>query len=82
VIVFSFLTFWLVINPGSRCVVCRPRRLETLLLVIATVLVGALLVASQTFLPASCSRCSCCCRCCSSCIAFARVRAVQCSCSP
>ena len=51
VIVFSFLTFWLVINQAVAAVVSRPRRLEALLLVIATVLVGRLLVASQTFLP-------------------------------
>jgi VanZ family protein len=49
--VFSFLTFWLVINQAVAAVVSRPRRLEALLLVIATVLVGRLLVANQTFLP-------------------------------
>lgn len=51
VIVFSFLTFWLVVNQAIAAVVSRPRRLEALLLVIAMVLVGRLLVASQTFLP-------------------------------
>ena len=51
VVVFSFLTFWLVINQAVAAVVSRPRRLEALLLVIATVLVGRLLVANQTFLP-------------------------------
>ncbi|HJY40160.1 MAG TPA: hypothetical protein VJ303_02960, partial [Steroidobacteraceae bacterium] len=51
VIVFSFLTFWLVVNQAVAAVVSRPRRLEALLLVIATVLVGRLLVANQTFLP-------------------------------
>ena len=51
VIVFSFLTFWLVVNQAVSAVVSRPRRLEALLLVIATVLVGRLLVANQTFLP-------------------------------
>jgi VanZ family protein len=51
VTVFSFLTFWLVVNQAVAAVVSRPRRLEALLLVIATVLVGRLLVANQTFLP-------------------------------
>ncbi|HKQ13248.1 MAG TPA: VanZ family protein [Steroidobacteraceae bacterium] len=51
VIVFSFLTFWLVVNQAVAAVVSRPRRLEALLLVIATVLVGRLLVANQSFLP-------------------------------
>jgi VanZ family protein len=51
VIVFSFLTFWLVVNQAVAAVVSRPRRLEALLLVIAMVLVGRLLVANQTFLP-------------------------------
>ena len=51
VIVFSYLTFWLVVNQAVAAVVSRPRRLEALLLVIATVLVGRLLVANQTFLP-------------------------------
>jgi VanZ family protein len=49
VIVFSYLTFWLVANQAVAAVVSRPRRLEALLLVIATVLVGRLLVANQTF---------------------------------
>ena len=51
VVVFSYLTFWLVVNQAVAAVVSRPRRLEALLLVIATVLVGRLLVANQTFLP-------------------------------
>jgi VanZ family protein len=51
VIVFGFLTFWLVINQAVAATVSRPRRLEALLLVIATVLVGRLVVANQTFLP-------------------------------
>ena len=51
IIVFSFLTFWLVVNQAVSAVVSRPRRLEVLLLLIATVLVGRLLVANQTFLP-------------------------------
>lgn len=49
IIIFSFLTFWLVVNQAVAAVVSRPRRLEALLLVIATVLVGRLLVANQTF---------------------------------
>jgi VanZ family protein len=51
VIVFTFLTFWLVVNQAVAAVVSRPRRLEALLLVIAMVLVGRLLVANQAFLP-------------------------------
>jgi VanZ family protein len=49
VVVFSYLTFWLVVNQAIAAVVSRARRLEALLLVIATVLVGRLLVANQTF---------------------------------
>ena len=39
------------LRKDLAAVVSRPRRLEALLLVIATVLVGRLLVANQTFLP-------------------------------
>jgi VanZ family protein len=51
VIVFTYLTFWLVVNQAVAAVTSRAHRLEALLLVIATVLVGRLLVANQTFLP-------------------------------
>lgn len=51
VTVFSYLAFWLVVNQAIAAVVSRSRRLEALLLVIATVLVGRLLVANQTFVP-------------------------------
>lgn len=51
VAVFIYLTCWLVVNQAVAALVSRPRRLETLLLVIAAVLVGRLLVANQTFVP-------------------------------
>lgn len=50
--VLVFLTCWLVVNQAVAALVSRPRRLETLLLLIAAVLIGRLLVASQTFVPA------------------------------
>lgn len=52
VTVLIFLTCWLVVNQAVAALVSRPRRLETLLLLIAAVLIGRLLVASQTFVPA------------------------------
>lgn len=50
--VLIFLTCWLVVNQAVAALVSRPRRLETLLLLMAAVLIGRLLVASQTFVPA------------------------------
>lgn len=50
--VLVFLTCWLVVNQAVAALVSRPRRLETLLLLMAAVLIGRLLVASQTFVPA------------------------------
>ncbi|MGH8187275.1 MAG: VanZ family protein, partial [Steroidobacteraceae bacterium] len=50
--VFVYLTCWLVVNQAIGALATRPRRLEILLLVIAAVLVGRLLVASQTLVPA------------------------------
>jgi VanZ family protein len=41
-----------VVNQAVAALVSRPRRLETLLLLMAAVLVGRLIVASQTFVPA------------------------------
>lgn len=52
VTVLIFLTCWLVVNQAVAALVSRPRRLETLLLLMAAVLIGRLLVASQTFVPA------------------------------
>lgn len=52
VAVFVYLTCWLVVNQLVAAVFSRPRRLEVLLLVIACVLVGTLLIAGQTFVPA------------------------------
>jgi VanZ family protein len=50
--VFVYLTCWLVVNQAISALAIRPRRLEILLLVIAAVLVGRLLVASQSLVPA------------------------------
>jgi len=52
VAVFVFLTCWLVVNQAVAALTSRARRLEFLLLLIAAVLVGRLLVASQAFVPA------------------------------
>jgi VanZ family protein len=51
VTVLIFLTCWLVVNQAVAALVSRPRRLETLLLLMAAVLIGRLLVASQAFVP-------------------------------
>lgn len=50
--VLIFLTCWLVVNQAVAALVSRPRRLETLLLLMAAVLIGRLIVANQTFVPA------------------------------
>jgi VanZ family protein len=52
VTVLIFLTCWLVVNQAVAALVSRPRRLETLLLLMAAVLIGRLIVANQTFVPA------------------------------
>jgi len=52
VTVLIFLTCWLVVNQAVAALISRPRRLEMLLLLMAAVLIGRLLVASQTFVPA------------------------------
>lgn len=52
VTVLIFLTCWLVVNQAVAALVSRPRRLEALLLLIAAVLIGRLVVASQAFVPA------------------------------
>jgi VanZ family protein len=50
--VLIFLTCWLVVNQAVAAMVSRARRLETLLLLMAAVLIGRLLVANQAFVPA------------------------------
>jgi VanZ family protein len=50
--VLIFLTCWLVVNQAVAALVSRPRRLETLLLLMAAVLIGRLIVANQAFVPA------------------------------
>jgi VanZ family protein len=50
--VLIFLTCWLVVNQAVAALVSRPRRLETLLLLMAAVLIGRLVVANQAFVPA------------------------------
>jgi VanZ family protein len=52
VAVFIYLTCWLVVNQAVAALASRARRLEVLLLLIASVLVGRLLVANQAFVPA------------------------------
>lgn len=52
VAVFIYLTCWLVVNQAIAAVASRQRRLEVLLLLLAAVLVGRLIVASQAFVPA------------------------------
>jgi VanZ family protein len=52
VTVLIFLTCWLVVNQAVAALVSRPRRLETLLLLMAAVLIGRLIVANQAFVPA------------------------------
>lgn len=52
VTVLIFLTCWLVVNQAVAAMVSRPRRLETLLLLMAAVLIGRLVVANQAFVPA------------------------------
>jgi VanZ family protein len=46
-----YLTYWLVISQACSSLVSASRTLETLLLLIAVVLVGRLVVADQTFIP-------------------------------
>jgi VanZ family protein len=50
--VLIFLTCWLVVNQAVAALVSRPRRLESLLLLMAAVLIGRLIVANQAFVPA------------------------------
>lgn len=50
--VLVFLTCWLVVTQALAVLVSRPRMLESLLALIAAVLVGRLVVANQAFVPA------------------------------
>jgi VanZ family protein len=52
VAVFIFLTCWLLVNQAIAALVSRSRRLEALLIVIAVVLIGRLVVANLSFIPA------------------------------
>jgi VanZ family protein len=50
--VFVYLTCWLVVHQALAATTSRSRRLDRLLLLIAAVLLGSLLLAGQTFVPA------------------------------
>jgi VanZ family protein len=50
-LVFAYLTCWIVVSQALTAIVSRARLLETLLALIAIVLVGRLLVADQVFIP-------------------------------
>jgi len=49
---FAYLTCWIVVSQALAAITSRARLLETLLVLIAVVLVGRLLVADQAFVPA------------------------------
>lgn len=46
---FVYLSYWLILSEALAALVSKPRTLEALLLLIASVLVGRLIVANQTF---------------------------------
>ncbi|HEY4368384.1 MAG TPA: VanZ family protein [Steroidobacteraceae bacterium] len=50
-VVLVHLTFWTVVSQALDTLVSRTRSVETLLLLIASVLVGRLIVADQAFIP-------------------------------
>lgn len=50
-LIFAYLTCWIVVSQALASLVSRARLLETLLVLIAVVLVGRLLVADQAFVP-------------------------------
>jgi VanZ family protein len=50
-LIFAYLTCWIVVSQALASIVSRARLLETLLVLIAIVLVGRLLVADQAFSP-------------------------------
>src|SRR5262245_48707287 len=49
--ILTYLIYWLVINQAVAALAVRTHRLESLLLVIAGVLLGRLIVANQAFVP-------------------------------
>jgi len=49
--VLMFLTFWLVVSQAVAALVSRAHSVEAVLLLIASVLVGRLIVADQAFIP-------------------------------
>jgi VanZ family protein len=49
---FVYLSYWLVVSEALTALVSKPHTLEALLVLIATVLVGRLVVANQTFVAA------------------------------
>lgn len=51
VLIFAYLTCWIVVSQALASIVSRARLLEALLVLIAVVLVGRLLVAEQAFVP-------------------------------
>jgi VanZ family protein len=46
---FSYLAYWLIVSEALTALVSKPHTLEALLMLIASVLVGRLIVANQTF---------------------------------
>jgi VanZ family protein len=50
--VFIYLTYWLIVSEAVSSLAGRQRSLEMLLLLIASVLVGRLIVTNQAFVPA------------------------------
>jgi VanZ family protein len=50
-LIFAYLTCWIVVAQALSALVSRARMLEALLVLIAVVLVGRLLVADQAFVP-------------------------------
>ena len=46
---FVYLSYWLIVSEAATALVSKPHALEALLVLIATVLVGRLIVANQTF---------------------------------
>ncbi len=49
---FSYLAYWLIVSEALSALVRKPHTLEALLMLIASVLVGRLIVANQTFVAA------------------------------
>jgi VanZ family protein len=49
---FVYLSYWLIVSEALTALVSKPHTLEALLVLIASVLVGRLIVANQAFVPA------------------------------